>query len=163
MNEQRFLDKLNVFVGFTQQLAQLSTCSKRKVGAIIIPTDFSNVLAIGYNGPSAGQPPASCACLHDGKGCLHAEVNALLKLRRSQDSLIMIASCMPCITCAGYIVNSKQIGLFMFVDETSDQTGLWLLGASGIHWCNVFSSASFKYWKSLCPPKPQRFVPPSCP
>lgn len=150
MTSNRFVDKLNAFVDFTLDLGNLSTCSKRKVGAIILPADFSAVLAIGYNGPAAGQPPESCACLQDGKGCLHAEVNALLKLERRQRNLVMIATLMPCLTCAGYIVNSKQIGLFMFVNETSDHSGLLLLSASRIPWCCTVSSDRFKYWNELC-------------
>jgi len=87
-------------------LAALATCCKRQVGCVLATPDFRYLLT-GYNGPASGED------FCDGKGepdpCLHAEVNALLKIRTEYTDMICFVTCAPCEKCAGYIINSKAI------------------------------------------------------
>jgi deoxycytidylate deaminase len=74
----RVRDKLRAFWGFTESLASLSRCRRLRVGCVIIRPDFSEVLAVGYNGPPRGVPNDSC---RDGAGvcgCIHCEANGLI-------------------------------------------------------------------------------------
>ena len=50
------------FMTITQQVAERSTCTRAKVGAIIVRD--KNILATGYNGAPAGMPHCTDA------GCL---------------------------------------------------------------------------------------------
>lgn len=132
---KRWSKKFDAMLEFNDSLAQLSTCKKRRVGCIIIPPDFSNVLAIGYNGPPAGISHESCDCLGvGGKLCVHAEANALLKLSGNNcvTNCCLIVSLAPCQQCAGLIVNSRKIKLVIYQEHLVDTRGLTLLNTAGI-------------------------------
>lgn len=68
--------------------------------------DLQQILAIGYNGNARGfantcdsDEPGAC-------GCVHAEVNALIKCGRGPDGAKkMFTSVSPCLPCAKMIIN----------------------------------------------------------
>ena len=77
-----------VFKDFTANLATLSKCTERKVAAIITDSSMSQVHSIGVNGGPKGL--ADCMCVLDGKyGCIHAEINALIKCTSTEPGKIM--------------------------------------------------------------------------
>lgn len=88
--------------------ANLSHCSRRKVGCVIVKDD--KIISIGYNGTPKGYDN----CCEDENGntidvVIHAEENALMKLTRShetsQDASLFV-TLSPCVSCAKLIHNA---------------------------------------------------------
>ena len=108
------------FMTITQQVAERSTCTRAKVGAIIVRD--RNILATGYNGAPAGMPHCTEAgCLiYESKtpygeveeNCfrtIHAEINAIAQAAKNgsniKDSSIYVTHT-PCIHCLKVLVNT---------------------------------------------------------
>jgi deoxycytidylate deaminase len=124
--------RLQVFKRFALDLANLSKCEERKVAAIIVDRDMKQVLSIGLNGgPSNLQ---NCLCVVDGRyGCLHAELNALVKCTNMDDNKIMIVTLSPCKMCATAIINAPGgFKAVYYTEEWKDITGINLLKNAGI-------------------------------
>jgi dCMP deaminase len=113
------------FLTITRQVAERSTCTRAKVGAVIVRD--KNILATGYNGAPAGMPHCiDVGCLiyqsktPDGEieeNCfrtIHAEINAIAQAAKNgssiKDGSIYITHT-PCIHCLKVLVNTgiKQI------------------------------------------------------
>lgn len=77
---------------------------------MIFAPDFSAVYAVGYNGPAADEPESHCLAVVGDCGCIHAEVNALVKLSDHVRGAYLYTTCCPCKTCAGLIVNVAKQG-----------------------------------------------------
>ena len=124
--------RLDVFKRFAQDLAKLSKCSERKVAAVITDKDMTQVYSIGLNGGPKGL--VDCMCLIDGKyGCIHAEMNALIKCRSDADDKVMFVTLSPCKQCAAAIINAPgSFSAVYFVDEWKDDSGIKLLKSAGI-------------------------------
>lgn len=124
--------RLQVFKRFAKDLALLSKCEERRVAAIITDKDLSQVYSIGLNGGPKGL--VDCMCKMDGKyGCVHAEINALIKCRSDAPDKVMIVTLSPCKQCAAAIINAP--GGFSAVYYTTawkDDSGIKLLKAAGI-------------------------------
>lgn len=131
---ERTRRKYCVFTGLAVDLGRLSTCTRLQVGCVIFPLDFSEVSAIGYNGPACGLNHAECNPANDPCGCAHAENNALLHLREPMcvgRLLVLHVTVPPCVRCAAAIVNSRRIGLVTF-DGSHRLEGVNLLRRAGI-------------------------------
>ena len=104
----------------TRQVAERSTCSRAKVGAVIVRE--KSILATGYNGAPAGMPHCTEAgCLiYESKtpngeteeNCfrtIHAEINAIAQAAKNgatiKDASIYITHT-PCIHCLKVLVNT---------------------------------------------------------
>ena len=99
-------------------LSQLSTCTRRKVGAVIIDPVHMIAVSEGYNGglrKAEGSLCGGTVCLRDGVksgcslevGCVHAEQNAIYNATRRGVCLIdtwLLVNCEPCVLCAKAIV-----------------------------------------------------------
>ena len=133
MSSQRQLRKLKIFADFAEALASLSTCKRNKVGCVIATPDFTQVLAIGYNGVPAGADDDACSDDVGNCGCIHAEMNAVAKLRSERSSLHLVTTVSPCKLCAGLIVNTKQIARVSYIHEYRDTTAIRILTNSGIY------------------------------
>lgn len=116
--------------------ARRSTCSRRKVGAVLARD--SRVIATGYNGAPAGMPH----CNHRvdeiaSHGCpraVHAEANALVFAARygiATADAEMFTTLSPCIDCAKLIVNAGIVRVW-FRDQYRLTDGLELLEAAGV-------------------------------
>ena len=132
----RIRSKIRVFSQFTKNLSGLSTCRRpnSSIGCVVIPSDMSEVMAIGYNGPASGEdhmccrgPEAVGSC-----GCIHAEANALVKIKTRRRNLVMIVSLSPCEHCAGLIINNKSIAVVIYSSMYRDDSGLRRLDNAGI-------------------------------
>jgi len=111
--------------------AAYSASPRLSVGAVISSTDGRKVLAVGYNGDERGGINRP---LNDAPGCdgfIHAEENALLKLR-SSESAHMYLTHSPCEACAKRIVNAMSITDVFFVVPYRDLYGIGLLESRGI-------------------------------
>ena len=125
--------RMAVFKDFTNNLATLSKCSERHVAAIITDKDLTQVYSIGINGGPKGL--ADCMCIIDGKyGCVHAEVNALIKCRTDSPDKVMFVTLSPCKQCAAAIINAPGgFSAVYYFEEWKDDSGIKLLKAAGIH------------------------------
>lgn len=132
MNNHR-LSRMRVFKDFTQKLATLSKCSERQVAAIVTDKDLSQIYSIGLNGGPKGL--ADCMCTIDGKyGCIHAEINALIKCHSNAPDKVMFVTLSPCKQCAAAIINAPgSFSTVFYFEKWKDDTGLKLLKAAGIH------------------------------
>ena len=97
----------NVWMTLAETIAQRSHHSTFKVGALIVTSDNTQVLSLGYNGNAAGMSNAPQSEAPGCSGLLHAEINALLKLDyNNPKDKVMYLTLSPCETCAKAIVNS---------------------------------------------------------
>lgn len=98
-----FHDDINM--KYAINLAERSDCKRKQVGCVVTDQKYTQVYAIGYNGGAAKQ---ECLCSGEsgGCGCVHAEINALIKCRVDDNNKVMFTTCYPCKTCAKAIVNS---------------------------------------------------------
>src|SRR3990167_5207726 len=122
-----------VWMDLAVTLSRRSTCSRLSVGCVVVSFDNTRVLSIGYNGGAAGQRNG-CDSVEPGAcGCIHAEINAMIKLdfaRRGPVCLYTTVS--PCVVCARAIVNSRIEGV-VFRDHYRDSgPGLDVLRCGGV-------------------------------
>ncbi len=107
------------FMRIAQLVAERSTCTRAKIGAVIVKD--RNIIATGYNGSPSGMPHCTDAgCLvyrttnPDGReeeNCfrtIHAEINAIAQAAKNgtmidEGSIYVTSS--PCIHCLKVIVN----------------------------------------------------------
>ena len=124
--------RLKVFKNFAMQLASLSKCSERQVAAVITDKALSHVYSIGLNGGPKGL--VDCMCNIDGKyGCIHAEINALIKCRSNAEGKVMIVTLSPCKQCAAAIINAPgSFSAVYYCEKWKDDSGIKLLRAAGI-------------------------------
>lgn len=125
-------ERVLIFKKFAEDLATLSKCSERQVAAVITDKAMTQVYSIGINGGPKGL--VDCMCTIDGKyGCLHAEINALIKCTNDDPDKVMFVTLSPCKQCAAAIINAPG-GFSKVYCSTiwKDQTGINLLKAAGI-------------------------------
>lgn len=117
---------------FTKQLATLSKCTERKVAAIITDKDMSQIYSIGLNGGPKGLD--DCMCITEGKfGCIHAEINALIKDRSTVSDKIMLVTLAPCKQCATAIINAPyKFSTVFYFEDWKEASGIKLLERAGI-------------------------------
>ena len=125
-------ERMEVFKDFTINLATLSKCAERKVAAIITDKELSQVYSIGLNGGPKGL--VDCMCNIDGKyGCVHAEINALIKCMTNDPGKVMFVTLSPCKQCAAAIINAPGgFSAVYYFEEWKDTTGIKLLKQAGI-------------------------------
>jgi len=114
------------FMTITRQVAERSTCTRAKVGAVIVRD--RSILATGYNGSPAGMPHCTeVGCLiYESKtptgdieqNCfrtIHAEINAIAQAARNgasiKDASIYITHT-PCIHCLKVLINTGIRAIF---------------------------------------------------
>ncbi len=122
-----------VFKNFTKDLSNLSKCTERHVAAIITDKDLTQVYSIGINGGPVGL--ANCMCVIDGKyGCIHAEINALVKCTSTDSEKVMFVTLAPCKQCATAIINAPGgFSKVYYFEDWKEDYGIQLLKAAGIH------------------------------
>lgn len=129
--------RVSVFKRFALDLASLSKCQERKVAAIITDRDMTQVYSIGLNGGPKGL--VDCMCSFEGKyGCVHAEINALVKCTRTDRDKVMFVTLSPCPSCAAAIINAPGgFHAVYYCQPWKDDTGIKLLEAAGIKVINI--------------------------
>lgn len=125
-------ERIQVFKRFISDLATLSKCSERQVAALITDKDMSQVYSIGLNGGPKGL--VDCMCKIDGKyGCVHAEINALVKCCSDDTDKVMFVTLSPCKQCAAAIINAPgSFSAVYYIETWKNDTGLKLLKSAGI-------------------------------
>jgi len=104
--EKKRISKEEMFMRIAEIVAMRSTCKRLKVGSIITDFNLLHVLSIGYNGNYAGGPnkcdsnePGNC-------GCIHSELNAIIKADNRVKDKILFVTNSPCKDCSKLIINS---------------------------------------------------------
>jgi dCMP deaminase len=131
---------LGSYMKTAKLFAELSSARRKKVGAIIVKDD--RIISIGYNGMPAGwdnncededvdyfSDRIPIKTLKTKPEVLHAELNAIGKLARSNESgegATMFVTCAPCMDCAKMIYASGIKEVF-YAEDYRDQSGLEFL------------------------------------
>lgn len=121
-----------IMLDFAALLAQRSTCERAAVGCVVTDVSMLQVLGIGYNGNARGlhngcdHPEVAGGC-----GCLHAEVNALLKAPGVVEDKVLFTTTAPCLACAKAIINSN-VGRVYVRKAYRDDAGVSLLVRVGV-------------------------------
>ena len=114
-----------------EELAKRSTCSRLRVGTVVTDARLENVVAIGYNGNAKGLPNRCDSMVPGDCGCLHSEVNALVKAPGGMPDKVLFVTDSPCVMCAKLMINSGITHLF-YRRLYRDPTGIEQLAAAGV-------------------------------
>jgi dCMP deaminase len=132
------------FIDITRLVASRSTCTRRKVGAILVKN--KRILSTGYNGAPTGVPHClDVGCLREELGVpsgerhelcrgLHAEQNAILQAAHhgvSIDSADIYCTNLPCIICTKMIINAG-IRRVYYLDGYADPHSTEMLRTAAI-------------------------------
>jgi len=101
-----------VYMRMAEELAKRSTCVRLQVGTVVTDQRLENVLAIGYNGNARGLPNKCDSAVPGSCGCIHSEMNALVKAPGNTRDKVVFISASPCVMCAKLIINSGVTHVF---------------------------------------------------
>jgi dCMP deaminase len=120
-----------VYMRMAEELAKRSTCARLQVGTVITDALLENVVAIGYNGNARGFPNR-CDSSEAGKcGCIHSEMNALVKAPGAMRDKVAFITASPCVMCAKLMVQSNVAWVF-YRERYRDPSGVETLEAGGV-------------------------------
>ena len=132
------------FMKIAHLVAERSTCTRRRVGAIIVKD--KRIISTGYNGAPRGLKHClEVGCLREQMGIpsgerqelcrgAHAEQNAIIQAASSgvsMDGATMYCTTAPCSTCAKMIINAG-IRRLVLGERYPDALGETLVGEAGI-------------------------------
>jgi len=121
-----------IWMTMAETIAQRSHHSTFKVGSLIVTSDNTQVLSLGYNGNAAGLSNVPKSEAPGYSGLLHAEMNALLKMDyNNPKDKIMYLTLSPCEYCAMAIINSG-VKKVIYKEEYRDDSGIKLLKSANI-------------------------------
>ena len=115
--EKKRLSRTSYYLLMAKFASYRATCTRARHGCVLVDKKSHRVISIGYN----GTPPGKSHCADDGVGCLlvddhcvrtiHAEIQAIAKIRGVFDSIIAYTTGTPCINCYKALVacNVKEI------------------------------------------------------
>ena len=120
-----------IWMRFATNIAERSIDPRYKVGAVVVTSDNTQVLSIGYNGDEAGGANKVESTVPGQSGCIHAEINALIKLDyNSPKRKKMYVTLSPCKMCAKAVINAG-ISEVIYDNDYRDDAGLLLLRSAG--------------------------------
>lgn len=97
----------NIWMKFAHSIAKRSCDQKYQVGAVIVNSENTQVLSIGYNGDQKGGSNKRDSTETGQSGFIHAEINALIKMNYNNPcKKKMYLTLSPCEVCAKAIVNA---------------------------------------------------------
>ena len=121
-----------IWMTMAETIAQRSHHSTFKVGALIVTSDNTQVLSLGYNGNAAGMSNVPQSEKPGCSGLLHAEINALIKLDyNNPKDKVMYLTLSPCENCAIAVINSG-IKKVVYKTKYRDDTGIRMLEDAGV-------------------------------
>lgn len=122
----------SVWMDTARTISRRSCDPRHRVGAIVVTSDNTQVLSVGYNGNYTGGPNEVESERPGESGFLHAEVNCLLKMDyNNPKSKVMYVTLSPCRMCAKAIINAG-ISEVVYGEEYRDTSGLEILRNVGI-------------------------------
>ena len=120
-----------VYMRMAEELAKRSTCARLQVGTVVTDAHLQNVLAIGYNGNARGLPNKCDSTVPGQCGCIHSEVNALVKATGGQRDKVVFVTNSPCVMCAKLMINSGVTHVF-YRRAYRDPSGVEVLTEAGV-------------------------------
>lgn len=113
------------FMQIANVMSFRSTCARRSVGAVI--TDANNyILSTGYNGQPSGfehciDKPCVGASCKSGEGldlceALHAEQNAIARLKEPFNAKSIYCTTAPCVACTKLILATSIKNVYVVED-----------------------------------------------
>lgn len=124
--------KAQLMMAVAHLMALRSTCARLRVGCVITDPGMTTIYSVGYNGNYAGGPNV-CDSVEPGScGCLHAEDNALVKLRTETGDLKLFTTHSPCLLCAKRIANQGGLLTVYYDERYRDDAGLAILHTAGV-------------------------------
>tara|TARA_Y100001973_G_C5157362_1_gene311576 strand:- start:189 stop:620 length:432 start_codon:yes stop_codon:yes gene_type:complete len=122
----------SVWANVATAISKRSYDPRYQVGAIVVTSDNTQVLSVGYNGNYSGGPNEVESEVPGQSGFIHAEINCLLKMDyNNPKTKVMYLTLSPCKMCAKAIVNAG-ISELVYLNEYRDKTGLDILREAGI-------------------------------
>ena len=122
----------SLIMDFAMALTRRATCKRFQVGCVITSQDMTQIYGFGYNGTAKGRSHEECRVDQPGGcGCVHSEINALIKVRANDPKKVVFVTAQPCITCAKAIGNSGVSKVYYRSAYRSDE-GLDILKDAGI-------------------------------
>ena len=120
-----------VYMRMAEELAKRSTCARLQVGTVLTDSLLEHVVSIGYNGNARGFPNR-CDSPEAGRcGCIHSEMNALVKSPGELRGKVAFVTASPCVMCAKLMVQAHVSHLF-FRTAYRDASGLEVLDQAGV-------------------------------
>jgi len=120
-----------VYMRMAEELAKRSTCARLQVGTVITTPDLTQVLGIGYNGNARGLPNRCDSTSPGACGCLHSEMNAVIKAGAQLPGKVMFVSASPCVMCAKMAINANVARVY-YREAYRDPAGLDVLRQGGV-------------------------------
>ena len=122
-----------IWIEFAQSIAKRSVDPKHKVGSIIVNSENTQVLSIGYNGDHKGGPNRRESLETGQSGFIHAEINSLIKLDYNNPcKKKMYLTLSPCPVCAKAIVNAGIKEVIYSEYYRHGEKGIKILNDAGI-------------------------------
>ena len=130
-NKQQKYDK--AYLRMAQEWAQLSHCTRKKVGALIVKDRM--IISDGFNGtPTGFENPCEDDDNYTKWYVLHAEANAILKVAGSTQSCqgaTLYITLSPCKECSK-LIHQAGIIKVVYSEAYKDDSGLQFLKKAGI-------------------------------
>lgn len=121
-----------VWMETSKIISRRSLDPRHQVGAVIVTSDNTQVLAVGYNGDQRGGTNTVESNEPGCSGFIHAEINALIKCDYNNPKRkIMYLTLSPCRQCAKAIINGG-ISEVVYLEQYRDTSGLDVLKQSGV-------------------------------
>ena len=121
-----------VWAEVAKSISKRSYDPRYQVGALVVTSDNTQVLSVGYNGNYSGGPNRVESETPGHSGFIHAEINCLLKMDyNNPKKKVMYLTLSPCRMCAKAIVNAG-ISELVYLEDYRDRTGLSILEEAGI-------------------------------
>lgn len=123
----------SAYLRMASSWSELSHCSRKKVGAIIVKNDM--IISDGYNGTPSGFD--NCCENEEGETqwyVLHAEANAILKVAKSTNNCedaTLYLTLSPCKDCSKLVLQAG-IKRVVYMSEYKDVSGVTFLKNAGI-------------------------------
>lgn len=122
-----------IWMSFAESIAKRSCDPKYQVGAVVVNSENTQVLSIGYNGDQKGGSNKRDSTETGQSGFIHAEINALIKMDYNNPcKKKMYLTLSPCDVCAKAIVNAgiNEVVYSEFYDH--GKNGIRILNSAGI-------------------------------
>lgn len=131
MSERPSRETIHMATAFLWSMRALCKQADRSIGCVITTEDMQQVLAISYNGPVRQLGNDACKNIQGGCGCLHAEINAIIKVDGRLPNKVMFVTMNPCIDCARAIAQAN-IWKIYYCEVYRNREGLELLIKCGV-------------------------------
>lgn len=121
----------SAFMQMSRTFAMRSTCVRLQVGAVFVDPTYTRVICFGYNGGVSGDINQCESLLPGACGCVHAEVNAMMKAMEPLNGSYLFVTTAPCKACAKLLV-SRGIKRVFYGQTYRDKSGILFLKKHGV-------------------------------